>query len=635
MFRQTTTTALALVITMAAVAPAQAQTNLQDAYPAAAASVERSDDDLWAELRALSGSQVEDSLWDAAEAATEHVFGSALERDNGEKIFETLEAAADGDWRHAGRTAGPALLSAYLPGVGQYIELIQSAAQQIDRVTDEWSQQLYDHVSYRWVAEQVEAEYRRLRAPLVDPLGNPFYGYIDDDTYAFLPSYALPVGSDAQARARAFEADLFRRWSEQAFQDELTATDYTTNGGGIGGLYTRSYAAMVREILGYQPEPQRLFNYFYHRATRPNLETYVALHEFVEAEHMRRLARQRRQAVIDAYRAALAELNRPQPYLTIACSNAAAFQPGFDGELPEDAANRRVRELREELRQITAAEGFDLDSFEQSFRSELPGSLLTDVSTQFSIADLDARAVNRTHAASVDVLIPPDVLAMVWSGSPQSFGGSWRTAHVALGKALADLSLGILSDHFESVNLISRYEDAQSPLILHLTGIDFRYRNRAGVRTRWSGSGRLGVSACFEGEFLFENTFSSEETEPYSRGSDFANGDSISVVASDVIRQLLDMASMRVPSNPAPRLATYLAGEAPRERLMGEAAEAAAALGPRQDSPPALPAVAQGSQESTVDRLRQVHELRDAGLISESEFEELRAEILGRLTRGD
>ncbi|WP_394693550.1 SHOCT domain-containing protein [Hyphobacterium sp.] len=632
MFHRVSFTVTGLVLAMFAVSPAQAQTELQTEVAPTLAAEERSDADLWSELQSLSGSQAEDSLWDAAEMATEQVFGSAIERDTGEAVFQTLEAAADGDWRHAGQTAGPALLSVYLPGVGQYIELIQSAAQQIDRATDTWSRQLYEHESYRWVAEEVQAEYQRLRMPLIDVIGDPFYGYVNDDTYAFVPSYALPVGSEAQTRARAFEAQLFHRWNSQPFMDALIATDYTANSGGVSGLYTQSFAAMIREELGYEPEPRRLFNYFYHQATRRNLETYVELHEFVEAEHMRRFARQRRQDVIDAYRAALAELNRPQPYLTMACRTAAAFQPGFDGELQDDEANRRVRELREELRQITAAEGFDLVSFEQSFRSELPGGLLTDISTQFSTADLEERAVNRTHSASVDVLIPPDVLAMVWSGSPQSFGGSWRTAHVALGKALADLSAGILDDHFGTVNLISRYDEAQSPLILHLTGMDFQYRNRAGLRTRWSGTGRLGVSACFEGEFLFEDSFLSEETEPYSRGSNFANGDSISVVASDVIRQLLDMASMRVPSNPAPRLATYLAGEAPRERLTGEAAEAAAALNPRQDSSPASPAVAQDSQDSTVDRLRQVYELRDAGLISESEFEELRTEVLRSLT---
>lgn len=632
MRRLTSSTAFALVLAMTAMAPAQAQTDLQVAETSTAVPAERSDADLWAELKALSGSQVEDSLWDAAETATEQVFGTALERDTGETVFETLEAAADGDWRHAGQTAGPAVLSAYLPGVGQYIELIQSAAQQIDRATDEWSQQLYDHASYRWVVDEVNAEYQRLRLPLIDPLGDPFYGYVNDDTYAFVPSYALPVGSEAQTRARAFEAELFHRWNSQPFMDALVATDYTANSDGISGLYTQSYAAMIREELGYEPEPRRLFNYFYHHATRQNLETYVALHEFVEAEHMRRLARQRRQAVIDAYRAALQEMNRPQPYLTIACDAAAPFQPGFDGEMQEDAANRQVRELREELRQITAAEGFDLAAFEQSVQSQLSGGLLTDISTQFSTSDLPARPVDAVYPASADVLIPPDVLAMVWSGSPQSFGGSWRTAHVALGKALADLSPGILRDHFESVNLISRYEDAQSPLILHLTGMDFQYRNRAGLRTRWSGTGRLGVSACFEGEFLFEDSFLSEETEPYSRGSDFANGDSVSVVASDVIRQTLDMASRQVGTHPNPRLSTYLAGEEPQDRLTGEAAEASARLNPR---PQNITASQADAPRSTSDRLGELQDLRDTGLISEAEFDRLRAEILDELTRGD
>ena len=95
--RLTTTTALALVLTIAFVTPSLAQTDMRTpAATQAAAPAERSDADLWDELKALSGSQIEDSLWDAAETATEQVFGSALSRDNGETVFETLEAAADG-----------------------------------------------------------------------------------------------------------------------------------------------------------------------------------------------------------------------------------------------------------------------------------------------------------------------------------------------------------------------------------------------------------------------------------------------------------------------------------------------------------------------------------------------------------
>ena len=233
------TTALALCLAAAGLDGVSAQAAGQavpGTTPAATAPAERSDDELWNELKALSGSPVEDGLWEAAEAATEHVFGSALERETGEKVFETIAAALERDWRGAAQLAGPEILSAYLPGVGQYIELVQSAAQQIDRVTDEWAAQLYDHDSYRWVEEQVAAEYTRLRAPMVDQLNEPFYGYIDDDSYAFMPSYALPVGSQAQIRARAFEAQLFERFMQQPFMDELTATDYTSNGGGVGSI---------------------------------------------------------------------------------------------------------------------------------------------------------------------------------------------------------------------------------------------------------------------------------------------------------------------------------------------------------------------------------------------------------------
>ena len=152
------TTALALCLAAAGLDGVSAQAAGQavpGTTPAATAPAERSDDELWNELKALSGSPVEDGLWEAAEAATEHVFGSALERETGEKVFETIAAALERDWRGAAQLAGPEILSAYLPGVGQYIELVQSAAQQIDRVTDEWAAQLYDHDSYRWVEEQV------------------------------------------------------------------------------------------------------------------------------------------------------------------------------------------------------------------------------------------------------------------------------------------------------------------------------------------------------------------------------------------------------------------------------------------------------------------------------------------------
>ena len=92
------TTALALCLGAAGLDQVSAQTAVQtagQAVPAATAPAERSDDELWNELKALSGSPVEDGLWEAAEAATEHVFGSALERETGEKVFETIAAALE------------------------------------------------------------------------------------------------------------------------------------------------------------------------------------------------------------------------------------------------------------------------------------------------------------------------------------------------------------------------------------------------------------------------------------------------------------------------------------------------------------------------------------------------------------
>ncbi len=264
-----------------------------------------SDEDIWQQLQSLSETQVEESLWEAAEAATERVFGHGLDQENGETVFQTIEAAADGDWRNAFETAGPSLLSAYLPGVSQYVEAIQTAAAQIDRSTDQWAEQLYDHESYYWVGEQVDARVAAMNGPMLDDYGDPFYGRINDDDEAFMPSYALPDGSPAKERARQFEAELFNRFTRQPFYDELIATDYTANGGGTSGLYENSYAAMIREELGYQPEPRRLFNHFYHRYTRDRLARYQEVHEYVQAELMRREARRQRTALIEAYREAL------------------------------------------------------------------------------------------------------------------------------------------------------------------------------------------------------------------------------------------------------------------------------------------------------------------------------------------
>ncbi|WP_394693548.1 ankyrin repeat domain-containing protein [Hyphobacterium sp.] len=264
----------------------------------------QSDAGVWEQLQALSGTQTEDSLWNAAETATERVFGRALDRDTGETVFQALEAATDRDWRSALETAGPAALSAYLPGIGQYIETIQGAANQIDRATDRWAVQLYDHDSYRWIVAQVDAREARMNRPMMDDYGDPYFGRINDHDEAFMPSYALPDGSAAKERARQFEAELFERFQSQSFYAELIATDYTDNGGGASGLYENSYAAMIREELGYQPEPRRLFSHFYHRYTRDRLDRYFEVHEYVQAEHMRRAARRTRQDLIDAYRAA-------------------------------------------------------------------------------------------------------------------------------------------------------------------------------------------------------------------------------------------------------------------------------------------------------------------------------------------
>ncbi|GJL97904.1 MAG: hypothetical protein DHS20C06_17210 [Hyphobacterium sp.] len=308
----------------------------------------QSDESLWQELQSLSGTQVEDSLWDATETATERVFGHALERDTGETVLQALEAATDRDWRSAFETAGPAALSAYLPGIGQYIETIQGAANQINRATDRWAVQLYDHDSYRWIVAQVDAREADMNRPMMDDYGDPYFGRINDHDEAFMPSYALPDGSAAKQRARQFEADLFERFQSQPFYAELIATDYTDNGGGASGLYENSYAAMARELLGYQPEPRRLFNHFYHRYTRDRLDRYFEVHEYVQAEHMRRAARRTRQDLIDAYRAALeTDLPTPERMLNAFLDNDAetvsqALDAGFDANVMMDLDNRTL-----------------------------------------------------------------------------------------------------------------------------------------------------------------------------------------------------------------------------------------------------------------------------------------------------
>lgn len=318
-----------------------AATGAAQSPPGSAA--EQSDEDIWQQLQSLSGTHVEESLWDAAETATERVFGQALDQENGETVFQTIEAAADGDWRNAFETAGPSLLSAYLPGVSQYVEAIQTAAAQIDRSTDQWAEQLYDHESYYWVGAQVDARVAAMNGPMLDDYGDPFYGRINDNDEAFMPSYALPDGSAAKQRAREFEAALFARFIQQPFYDELIATDYTANGGGVSGLYENSYAAMIREDLGYQPEPRRLFNHFYHRYTRDRLARYQEVHEYVQAELMRREARRQRAAVIQAYREAL-EAEAPSVDQMLAALRAndvnavrRGLAAGFDPNVwPED-----------------------------------------------------------------------------------------------------------------------------------------------------------------------------------------------------------------------------------------------------------------------------------------------------------
>ena len=635
------TTALALCLGAAGLDGVSAQAAGQaaaQAVPAATAPAERSDDELWNELKALSGSPVEDGLWEAAETATEHVFGSALERETGEKVFETIAAALERDWRGAAQLAGPEILSAYLPGVGQYIELVQSAAQQIDRVTDEWAAQLYDHDSYRWVEEQVAAEYTRLRAPMVDQLNEPFYGYIDDDSYAFMPSYALPVGSQAQIRARAFEAQLFERFMQQPFMDELTATDYTGNGGGVGGLYTRSYPAMVREILGYEPEPRRLFNYFYHRATRQNLQTYFDLHEYVEAEHMRRRARERRQDVIDAYRAALAEQNTPQPYLVMACGSASGFQPGFDGEVHEDEGNRRVREFRTQLYAAAEQNGVDAYAIEAQMAQSVSAGLLTDVAFEFDTSNLEERPLGARYNAPVSLHLTPDILGIVWSGSPASFAGAARTSHLALGKAYLDIGPELLQDRFASVQAVARVEDSAAPLVVTVTGLDYQYAHRLfpnrGIHARLG----TGVQVCFEGETLIDTTIRTEEYHVRPNDMSLNSSRAMGVSTMEGVARTLSRLADMIAAQGNPRLQTYLRGEAPQHMLTGAAAERAAqiARGQRRMAAASAPASAPPAvPRSTVERMRELEELREAGMIGADEFERLRSEILGTLTSGD
>ncbi len=251
------------------------------------------DPSLWAQVMDTARGRAEGQAWSRLEDATERVLGRRIERGNAETVLKTLEAASEGDWEAASREAGPALISAYAPGIGQYISAIQYVAGQISRETERWAEQLYDHDAYRWVGEEVEREYTRASSGI--------------DEGAFMPSYALPVGSQDQATARDFEARLFARFEQQAFVDELIAVNYRGEGGLFERLYGRSYPAMLRQQLGHDPDLRRIFNHFYHRHTRDHLPRYFREYEYQKAERMRREGQRIRRAIVNAWREAQGE----------------------------------------------------------------------------------------------------------------------------------------------------------------------------------------------------------------------------------------------------------------------------------------------------------------------------------------
>ncbi|AMN46952.1 hypothetical protein ACG33_07545 [Steroidobacter denitrificans] len=259
----------------------------------------------------------------------------------------------------------------------------------------------------------------------------------------------------------------------------------------------------------------------------------------------------------------LLEANPGPTFKTASCPAPMPFQPGVDGQIAKDVDDKRLRALRSDLNVLAASEGYDLSRLEHTFKANLnKRGLLTDVASEFSTRELAPRTVVSAHASGIDVLIPPALLMSVWSGEPTSLTGSFRTAYIAFGKALAQLAPEILGDHFGSVRVITRFEDADSPLILNLTGFDLSYRHRLGVwRGGVSGVGKLGIAVCFEGKNIHQGELQTEESEIYRtiKSVTLHFSDVVALMASDVVRQALDLAAEQVNVQSDERLHEFLA----------------------------------------------------------------------------
>lgn len=235
-------------------------------------------------------------------------------------------------------------------------------------------------------------------------------------------------------------------------------------------------------------------------------------------------------------------------FAAASCPAPQPFRAGIVGTKEKSVENKKLQALQRDLDHSLATQGVTLNTVERVFRSNVHKGFIIDVVTDFSTSSLPNRQVNERYQSGVDLLIPQDVLGFIWAGKPQTAFAKFRTAYIAFGKGLAELGPEVLGDHFGPVNVISRYEDAKTPLLFYITGFDYAHRNRLSVKNpTWSGFGKLGVSVCFGDHYLFQDMIQTEETEKHAvKGAVFNSSGAVGVVASDVIRQTLDMASERV-----------------------------------------------------------------------------------------
>jgi hypothetical protein len=602
---------------------ASAQVSGMPPPPSPARPQARSADDLTPAERSAVWDEMEshiyDAGWERLEDATERAWGEPLDRDKAEGVMKVVEAAVAGDWVTAGSELTEQALGSLPRGMGFYIDALKFVQGELREAIDSWAEELYAHPSYYRLEAMVADTYRDTHRQFTTDIA------LEDEP--FLPSYRIgavlggageATRAREQQRMRAVEARLFESWSQAGQEGDLDLNALAfenplANIGSKRSVFDDAYRSRLRQVLGYEPTERQVFNHFYLRITRRHAAEYAANYERVRRRQAAMQAIMARNDAIDAW-LALQPAVPPCPPSRLV---AGAVGSGSD----HSAAIASLQQMTDQARAALITEGVDPSAIPFFPPNRPIGGFLLD---NVQVRELPAFSGGRFNGEIV-VVLPPSTLQAHFRGRPDSFVGGLRTAEVHIGRSIGTVAPAYFNARFQKAWLTqSGAQVADQPLSIELIGPQYSFRYAStGWRNNIVSKLTLGVSVCLNGERVIDRTYDSGDASHQMRGiglsgADHANthGESLAAAIVAILEQaLLDLAQ-------TPGFEHALSGQAGSR---GPTPTRVAASSPVPDAAPS-----RLTPQEAFDQLRQLNAWRDEGRLTETQYQQLRDQIMAR-----